>query len=90
MSWRRYELTGHNPKTRAAQELRELESKARVERSKIERRLLLTDRAATGESPCTPSPYLSNLFLWTYSRDLWRICIVERGISCQRRLQHRY
>lgn len=44
LCWCRYYERRRNPKTRAAQQLRELEGRERLERSRIERRLHLTSQ----------------------------------------------
>lgn len=47
---RYYERGRRNPKTRAAQQLRELEGRERLDRSRIERRLHLTSLAGASQS----------------------------------------
>lgn len=46
---RYYERGRRNPKTRAAQQLRELEGRERLDRSRIERRLHLTSLAGAAQ-----------------------------------------
>ena len=71
---RYYERGRRNPKTRAAQQLRELEGRERLDRSRIERRLHLTSLAGgprPGLCGCGSSASLTQA---SCNHSLWAPC----------------